>query len=684
MPKVWTMQSNFTSGELDPKLLGRTDLAVYYNAARQARNVTPIVQGGMSRRDGTEYIDEQFSPTIDRFFSFQFSTEEEYLLGFADLRMYIYKDGTELQTNINGSGNDYLTTTYTAAQLADLDIVQSADTVIVVHPDVAPRTIVRTSDTDWTITDASLTNIPQFDYDDASSPTPTSEVQRIVFVNQSVSDRYKLGLEGILTEDIVFSNDNATNAENIRIALQDLPNTANSGISVVAFAVNQFDITFADASAKDWDLLVGTPVSTQLNTFGISSTETTKGVPRSEDVWSGTRGWPQTVTFHEGRLWFGGSSSRPSTLWGSRVNDFFNFDIGRSRDDEAIDVTLDTDQVNAIQGLFSNRALQIFTTGQEFYIPNSPVTPSNVAVIPQTNFGAKKVRPITIDGRTIYIQRTGKAIREFVQSSDVTNIYNSNSISLLASHIVLDPSRMAASRGSDEVDANYAYFVNNDGTLLVYNVLGAEAIIGFTLWDIDGFTFSDVAVVNDDLFGLVNSGSTSYIVRLNSDRVTDMGVKSATPGSGTFTGLDHLNGLTVDIVGDGAFEGTAVVSSGQVSVDPDKTNTEVGLRFTPLVETMPLNLPLQNGPNFSEPKKINRVTVDFFESLGIIVKNSAGQRARIADKTMGVDVFDNPTPKSGREDIWLLGWDPVATVTITQEEPVPMTVLSIAVEVGVQ
>ena len=271
-----------------------------------------------------------------------------------------------------------------------------------------------------------------------------------------------------------------------------------------------------------------------------------------------------------------------------------------------------------------------------------------------------------------------------MQSSDVTNIYNSNSISLLASHIVLNPSRMAASRGSEEVDANYAYFVNSDGTLLVYNVLGAEAIIGFTLWDVDGFTFSDVAVVNDDVFGLVNSGGTSYIVRFDSDRVADMGVKTATPANGIFTGLDHLNGLTVDIIGDGAFEGTAVVSGGQVTVDPDKTETEVGLRFTPLIETMPLNLPLQNGPNFSEPKKINRVTVDFFESLGIIVKNSLGERARIADKTMGVDVFDNPTPQTGRKDIWLLGWDNVATITLTQEEPVPMTVLSVAVEVGVQ
>lgn len=684
MPKVWTIQSNFTSGELDPKLLGRVDLAVYYSAARRARNVTPLVQGGMSRRDGCEFIDEKNTPTNDRIFSFQFSTTDSYLLGLADLRLHIYKDGTVLQLNINGSGNDFLAIPYTAAQIPDIDIVQSADTIILVHPDVAPQKIVRTSDTVWAISTIPLTNVPQFDFDDASSPTPTSEVQVITFSNQNTSDSYRLGLEGILTEDIIFSNDQSTNAKNIRIALQDLPNTANSGISVVASSITVYTVTFAGDSAKDWDLLTGTAVNTELVTFEVSTSETTPGVSRAEDVWSVTRGWPRTTTFHEARLYFGGSKSRPQTLWGSFVNDFFNFDAGRARADEGIDVTLDTDQVNAIQGIISNRALQIFTTGQEFFVPQSPITPEGIAVIPQTNFGSKRVRPINIDGRTLIIQRTGKAIREFVQSSDVTNIYNSNSITLLASHIVLNPTRMAASKGSEDVDANYAYFVNSDGTLLIYNVLGAEGIVGFTLWNITGFNFNDVAVVNDEVFVLLGDGSSSYICRMASTRVADLGVKKATPVNGIFTGLGHLEGKTVDIVGDGAFDGTAVVTGGQVTVDSDHTNTEVGLRFTPLIETMPLNIPLENGPNFAEQKKINRISVDFFESLGIIVSNSVGQSARIANKTMGEDVFDDLVPQTGRKDIWLFGWDNVATVTITQEEPVPMTILSIAVEVGVQ
>jgi len=690
MPKVWNIQSNFSSGELDPKLLGRIDLSVYYNALKRARNVTPQVQGGVSWRNGSEFIDTIEFPSV-RLFSFSFSTEDNYLLVFGAFRMFIYKDGDDLQTNINGLGLDYLQLPYTEDQISELDIIQSLDTIIITHPLLDPRVIVRETDTTWDSSLAPLVNHPQYDFNDASSPTPVAAVQTVTFVNANTSDRYKLSLEGILTEEIVFAATGATNAENIQAALQDLPNTGNTGVSVAPVSLLSYTVTLADDSADEYKLITGTAIDSQVTTFEVSAVEVTPGVSRKEDVWSTGRGWPKTCTFHEGRLYFGGSNSRAQTLWGSVKGDFFNFDAGKARDDQAIDVTLDTDQLNAIQGIFSNRTLQIFTTGSEFFVPTSPITPSNVAIAPQSNFGSKSVRPISIDGKTIYLQRTGKAIREFSQAADVENIYNSASISLLASHIVVDPIRMAASTGSAEVDANYAYFVNSDGTLLVYNALGAESVVGFTLWNMEGgHEILDVAVVNDEVFLLVNDplanapfGETR-IIRMKSDRVTDLSVQKTSLLSGIFTGLDHLEGRTVQVIRDGAFISEEVVTGGQVTVPEGIISiVEVGLEFTPLIETMPLNVPLQNGPNFSEPKKINRITVDYFESLGLIVKNSLGQQARIADKTMGIDSFSNPTPHSGRSDIWLLGWDNVATVTVTRDTPVQATILTIGVEVGV-
>ena len=58
MSRIVTVQSNFTSGEVDPKLNARIDLQQYYNALDTAQNVTIQPQGGIKRRDGSEFISD--------------------------------------------------------------------------------------------------------------------------------------------------------------------------------------------------------------------------------------------------------------------------------------------------------------------------------------------------------------------------------------------------------------------------------------------------------------------------------------------------------------------------------------------------------------------------------------------------------------------------------------------------
>lgn len=309
MADIWTIQSNFNRGVLDPLLSGRSDLNAYYNGIQTGTNVLSIPQGGLKRRPGTEFLNECLGD--GRIESFEFNTEQTYCLVFTALKMEIYKDGV-LQTNINGSGNDYLGIPYTLAQIRAMDYIQSADTIIITHPDVAPRSITRTSDTTWTIATKSLTNIPQFDYNDASSPTPVAEIQTLTFSNHNEGDRYKLALEGLLTEEITWANEDTTNHENIRLALQALINTGNSGIAVTtSVSLTTYIVTFSGDSANPWNLLTGTGIYTQSASFSVAAVRTQAGTSRKEDSWSSTRGWPISCTFHEGRLWFGGSKSRP-------------------------------------------------------------------------------------------------------------------------------------------------------------------------------------------------------------------------------------------------------------------------------------------------------------------------------------------------------------------------------------
>lgn len=667
MPRVWSLQSSFNRGELDPRLVGRKDIAAYYAGAKQATNVTTLVQGGIRRRNGTEYIDDG---TDGRIFNFSFSTEVNYCLLFTDLNVAVYKDGV-FQVNV--------VSPYTLAQVKDLDYIQSADTALIFHPEVAPYQLSRTSDVNWTFSLVSFENIPQFDFNDASSPTPVSEVQDIVFTNATEGDRFKLSLEGFLTDEIVFSSSVSANRLNIERALLDLPNTAGDGtITVGAPATTTFRVTFSGASAKNWELIAGTPIFSQNAAFQITASQVAAGSPQTENAWSNTRGWPSVATFHEGRLWVGGTTFRPSTVWGSKVNFFFDFGVGKARDDEGIDVTLDTDQVNALTGLFSNRTLQVFTTGGEFAVQTSPITPENIAISPQTNYGTKKVRPVTVDGLTLYVQRTGKALRNFF-FVDETKAYASSSVSVLASQLVKNPIALAASRGTSEVDANYVYIVNDDGTMAVYNTLIDEDVNGFTDWVTDGEIIS-IAVVDDTLYTYVKRTilgvEVYYLERENTAYTTDSTV--AATNTDTLTGLSHLEGETIEVIADGAYQGQFLVVGGQVTIGRQATELFGGLNFVPVVETMPLNVSLDNGPNAALPKRIVRASLELFNSNGILVNGE-----RLADKTFGVNVFDPPEPQSRLEEIYLQGWDVESTLTITQEEPVPMTVLAAYLEVAV-
>ena len=665
---IWTTQSNFTKGELDPTLLGRTDLDTFYQGVQTATNVLSIPQGGLKKRPGTLY---QATALGDgRLENFSFNTAQNYLLAFTVNNMRVYKTGV-LQATV--------TIPYTTiTQIRDFDFIQSADTIIITHEDFAPQIIQRTSDTAWTVGAVPLTNLPQYDFNDASSPTAVAEVQDINFASENFGDRYKISLNGVLTDEIVFGASDATNRTDIATALLDLPNTGNTGISVSTVStLDTYRVTLGGDSADNWDLMTVTPISVKNTGFEVVSSTVTNGTSAKEDVWSATRGWPRTCTFHEARLWFGGSSSRPSTLWGSTVNDLFNFNAGRARDDQGIDVTLATDQVNSINGIISNRSLQVFTSGAEFYVPASPITPENVAVKPQTNLGSKRVRPIVIDGLTMFIQRTGKALYQF-QYIDEFQSNESRSTSLAAPHLIADPYQLVVSQGSGESDANYVYLISSSGDMTVFNTQSFEGVQAFTRWSCEG-SINSAAVVDEELYLLVNRDGTYYIDKADSTLNTDSAISQTITATDAVTGLTHLNGETVKVKAVGAVQLDKVVSGGAITLDRVVTGTvEVGLEYQPIIKTMPLNINLNDGSHAAQKKRILRCAIRVYESNGVIVN---GQR--LADKTIGENQFDAPTPQSEFKRVFLSGWSLEATIEITQTTPFPLTVLALDLEVKV-
>lgn len=230
------------------------------------------------------------------------------------------------------------------------------------------------------------------------------------------------------------------------------------------------------------------------------------------------RGYFRTISFHEGRLFMGGTHSEPTTLFGSKVGQPFNFELDEGLDDDALKSTLATDDLNEIVALKSGRDLQIFTTGGEFFLPQGeldPVTPSNLSVKQATRRGAKKnIKVQGAEGGTLFIQNKGKSIREML-FSDVEASYVANNISLLSSHLIIDPQRMALRPATDTTEGDLLMIVNGTntagyrstslpfaGSIACFMLNKSQNIVAPSHFTTDG-DFLDVAVDDDDIYTVV-------------------------------------------------------------------------------------------------------------------------------------------------------------------------------------
>ena len=689
MSRIQQYQSSFTVGELDPLLRGRIDLQQYYSSVDVANNVLFEPQGGFSRRPGLKFlldITNDNPSNGSAMIPFEFSTTQNFMIvasavnNQTTIRFRFFAAGA-LLTNINGSGNDYLDYTVgTLYEVSTYDLnklyfTQSADTLILTHENFAPFKIVRgANNTTWSASALSLT-IPKV----ADSLTTTNP-------SGTITPDAVDGTVTITASNSIFSSGNVDQFINVTNGFGRARIVKFNSATEVEVIV---EIPFFEANAAipngDFELETG-----------------------YVDAWSNTRGWPRTCTFHESRLYFGGSASDPNTLFGSKVNDFFNFKAAEALDDDAILVTLSTDSANAINGIRSGRDLQIFTSGAEFFVPQAdldPITPSNITIKSATRRGSKVgLRPQSAEGGTLFIQRQGKALREML-FSDVELSYVANNVSLLSSHMIVDPKRMALRAATDTTEGDLLLIVNGTntigyrasstgfgGTITAFMLNRPQQIVAPSSFTTDG-DFFDVGVDLDDIYVITKrtvSSATKYYVELfDEDRTTDAAIQyynspaspdQALPGSATAGSLSHLEGKTVKVIRDDIVDTDQTVSSGQVTLGGTPTSyAEVGLDYTVTVKTQPFEPRLSSGAVQSQRRRILEVSPVLFRSQNITIN---GREVPLQSLPLsgagGVTNFSGVKKTQG-----FLGYDRDAQITISQSKPLFFTVLSLDYKVSV-
>jgi hypothetical protein len=571
-----------------------------------------------------------------------------------------------------------VTTPYTTANIPLLSYIQSADTMYLTHGSYAPRKLTRSSHTSWSLTAIDFQDGPYLD-------------------------------ENTTATTLTFGAATGTGVTVTASAITGI----NGGTGFQTTDVGRL-IRFKDGATLGWAKIVGW-TSTTVVTVDIKKDVTTSAkITWRLGAWSDTTGWPTCATFHQNRLCFGGSTSQPQTFWMSESGLYESFaptdGAGAVQDDSGITYTIASNKVNSIYWMESGPVMLIGTASQEWQAKaggvTQPITPTNIDVTPQTSYGSKQLRSRKVDSSILFIQRGGRKIRELVYDFQQDG-YKAKDISILSDHMLR--------QGGYAVDVAYQqesdgvlWCLRNDGKIAALSYQPDESVRGWSLHTLGGVFSSGDAVVEsiaviptsdgtaDQLWMVVkrtiNSGTKRYIeymdIPFEADSAVDATNKtlmyfmdsglsySGAPAT-TFSNLHHLEGQTVQILGDGAVFPSQVVTSGAVTISIACSEVRIGLGYRSLME----NLPLEGGAAFGTAqgkiKRTGKIGIRVIDTLGMKygISDSAADLKIYPFRNMGDNMDSSPPLRSG--DI-LIELDDTyktdGTFVIVQDDPLPMTI----------
>jgi len=751
MARVRVPLNNFQFGEVSPSLTSRTDTKVYTNAAEEVRNFFIRSEGGLKKRTGTKrWANFGSNPAHStalrqsvRIEPFIFSDDEKYIVAFSNTRIEIFQI-SPTTGNISSiqsiTGQSWLVNTTAAPYLEEITFAQQGDVMFIAHQTFMIRTLVRTGLTTFVVEtfafdqsrDGNEIYQPYFPFQ-ALGATISASATTGSGVTLTASEDYftsnHVGVDLLIGETrcriTAYTNATTVTATingtlRVQLPIDSLETIENSSIIKVTQALHGLatgasitveragslggitnshingahTITVIDENSYEFDC--GNTASS--SAIGGGSPRIITGAATSEwqeQSYSALRGYPAAVTFHQNRLWFGGTLAQPDGIWGSKSGQYYNFDIGDAEDDDALDLTANVGEIFTIRHLVSNRDLQVFTTGAELFVQapvDKPVTPSNAQIRRQTPYGASYVRPSVFDGATLFIQKTGSALREFL-FTDAEAAYTSVAVSGLAPHLILDPVQMTSIKGALNRSESYAFLINNDGTLAVFYSVRGDQKAGWALWNTQG-TWHSICAVHERLFIVAarddGSGTTKYFLEEFQDDMPMDFCDSFTGSASVFTGLtsSHFaNNAVVKATNGNDYLGEFTIAGGQIdasSVKSGITQAYIGYAFTPTIKTLPIDAAIQGGPLTGEPRQIPKVVLDLFQTTAVSVRgpNDTSTVRDLIIRNVTDDMSLDRVAVTGKEEFRMLGYSRDPRITVSQSFPLDLQINGMIVEVA--
>lgn len=737
MRSLWR---SFAGGEVTPEFYGRPDHERFQTALKVCRNFVPLPHGPTARRPGTRFVIEVRDSTRPvNLIEFEFSSSQTFMIEMGHFYARFHTNGgTVLEasraiSSIVGNtvamtlahlwttgddvfiGGQYyritvtgantfttadrwgvarnpigttaarvytIATPYDSADVFSLRFAQDADIITITHPSYAARELRRLSNTNWQI--ATVSFAPTISAPGAPTVTPT--------IAQNLNLSPQAYVVTAVAADGTESLQSGTTSANNNLSLAGNFNTISWTAVVGATRYNVYKRRGGSFG------YIGQTTGTSIVDDNVTA-DLTKAPPESNyTLNTGANDFPTAVAYHEQRRWFGGTNSRPQTIWATRNG--FDSNLTSStplQADDALQFRVRANKQNSIEHLVPFNDLIILTGGGEvrLYADNAPsITFDTLTTKPTGYAGASGVQPVVTPSSIVYVQAQGSRIREFVAGGDGSNAaYRTSDTTLLATHLVnqFTISKLAYSRSPDQI----VWAVRNDGVLLSMTYVPEQKVYGWARHDTDG-AFESVAVVpeaNESAVYVVvrrtiNGRQVRYIERFASRLFSalpnayhlDAGLTYSGAPVSAITNLQHLEGEQVFVFVDGAVEGPYTVVNGSISLEAPSSVVHVGLSFESDFLTMPIAAEVEA---FAQGRQKNpkSVFLRVFQSSG--VKAGTSFSTLVEYPTRAVDDFmDAPPPMiTGEIEVEITPeWTPDGSVAIRQDGPLPLTVLAMTID----
>jgi hypothetical protein len=655
MPRTTLALTSFVSGEFSSKLDGRTDFAKYQTSCKTLENFLIHPQGAATRRVGTQFISEiKDSTKKTRLIPFEFSTTQTYILEFGNQYIRFYKDKGQI---LSGGSAYEISSPYLEAELFDIKFAQSADVMYLVHPNHETSKLSRTGHTSWSLDEVEFTDGPYLAVNTTSTTmSPSATTGNGITITASANTFVSTDVGRLIN----FSNGYA------KIT------AFSSATSVTADVKDDFDTTSANT---DWKL----------------------------GAFSDTTGHPSCVSFFEQRLVFAGTSSEPQTLYFSKSGDYENMTAGTNADDAMV-YTIASNQVNVIRFLKTQRTLIVGTVGGEFTVSadgtDAAVTPTNITIKRQSSYGSANVDAIPAGNATLFLQRAKRKIRELSYNFDVDG-YQAADLTILNDVVTKTGiNEMSYQQSPDSI----LWCVRDDGVLAGLTYLRGEEVIAWHRHILGGSFGDGNAVVEsvasisgelneDELWVIVkrtiNGATKRYVecfAQFDFDETTptdfrflDSHLTYSGSATTTLSGLGHLEGQTVSILADGATHPNKVVSSGSITLDRQTEKAVVGLSYDSVLQTMRIEGGAAEGTSQGKTKRISKVVLRLFETVGVKVGPSLDNLEAIPFRTSS-DPMDTPVSTfiAGDKEIEFNDdFNSDGFIFIKQDQALPCSILAI-------